>query len=98
MFLVDQVTFLARPPAHIELRLKGTTGIGDVAHSYGLDLPANPDNSLEQTICDHLEQDPTVDASIILGGTRLRVCEMVGSRIATVGLLPPDSGEEEAEE
>ncbi|HRP76169.1 MAG TPA: potassium/proton antiporter [Rhodocyclaceae bacterium] len=79
----------AEPLPDIELRLKGGTTAEDVRHSYGIHLPAGDKDSLERIVRECLTQDPAVDASVVLDGTTLRVCEMVGSRIATVGLIPP---------
>ena len=75
-----------------ELRLKGSTRVEDVRNAYGIHLPAADSDSLEAVIRKALEQNPAVDAGVVLGDARLRVCEMVGERIATVGLLPT-SGE-----
>lgn len=84
----SQVSTTAEPLPHTELWLKGQTRIEDVRHSYGVQLPAVDHDSLEATILKHLDQEPTVGASITLEGATLKVREMVGSRIATVGVLP----------
>jgi len=78
----------AEPLPHVELRLKGTTKVEDVRNSYGIRLPAPDQDNLEAVIRKRLEHEPAVEANLALDGTRLRVCEMVGTRIATVGLLP----------
>jgi len=76
------------PLPHAELRLRGSVSVADVRNSYGIDLPAADENSLEKVIRECLEHDPAVDEGVVLNGTRLRVCEMIGPRIATVGLFP----------
>lgn len=77
------------PLPDLELRLKGSTRVEDVRNSYGIHLPAADGDSLERVIRERLKQDPAVDEGLVLDGTRLRVCEMIGPRIATVGLLLP---------
>lgn len=76
------------PLPRVELRLKGTTKVEDVRNSYGIRLPAPDQDNLEAVIRQGLAQEPAVEAGLVLDGTRVRVCEMVGTRIATVGLLP----------
>lgn len=73
---------------HVELRLKGGTRVEDVRHSYGINLLADDGDSLESIIRQRLEQAPAVDTSVVLDGICLSVRELVGSRIATVGVLP----------
>lgn len=80
----------AEPLPHVQLRLKGSTRVEDVRHSYGLQLPAGDKDSLEDILRAALAQEPVVGASVVLDGARLAVCDMVGARIATVGLLPPE--------
>jgi potassium/hydrogen antiporter len=50
-------------------------------------LSVDNKDSLESIIRQHIK-DPVVGASIVLNGIRLSVHEMVGSRIATIGVLP----------
>jgi cell volume regulation protein A len=84
----------AEPLPEIELRLKGSTNAEDVRNSYGLQLPAGDKDSLDRIIRNALAQEPVVGAKVVLDGVRLCVREMVGTRIATVGLLPlPVEGE-----
>lgn len=78
----------SEPLPHVELRLRGSASVADVRKSYGIHLTAADEDSLEKVVRERLEQSPAVDGIVVLGGTRLRVCEMIGSRIATVGLLP----------
>lgn len=78
----------AEPLPYVELQLKGSTRAEDVRHSYGIHLPVGDSDSLDGIIRESLGQELVVGASVVLDGTRLRVCEMVGSRIATVGLFP----------
>lgn len=77
----------SEPLPDIELRLKGSVRAEDLSHSYGIDLPIDNKDSLESIIRQHIK-DPVVGASIVLNRTRLSVHEMVGSRIATIGVLP----------
>jgi cell volume regulation protein A len=69
----------------VELRLKGTTKIEDVHHSYGLRLTAAAEECREAVVLKNLEQAPAIDARVALGGATLRVCEVVGTRLATIG-------------
>lgn len=88
----SQVSKTPEPLPDKEIRLKGTTRIEDVRHSYGLHLTGPDQDSLEATVLKHLEQEPAVGATITLEGVTLRICEMVGARIATVGVQPaPDT-------
>jgi cell volume regulation protein A len=72
----------------LEIRLKGNTRVEDVRNSYGIDLAIAENDTLETVVRRHLEEEPKVDATIVLNGNKLRVCEILGTRIATVGLLP----------
>lgn len=77
----------AEPLPDFELRLKGGTTVEDVHNSYGVRLTAADDDTLESVIRQHLDADPKVGSAVTVDGTRLAVCEMVGPRIATVGML-----------
>lgn len=81
----------AEPLPHAELRLKGGTTAEDVRNSYGVQLPAADRDTLDSIVRQHLDREPALGATIELDGHRLRVCDMVGQRIATVGLLAADS-------
>lgn len=81
----------AEPWPSTELRLKGTTRIEDVHHSYGLRLTAADEDTLETVVFKNLEQAPSIDATVSLGGATLRVCEVVGSRLATIGVAPTEA-------
>lgn len=81
----------AEPWPSTELRLKGTTKIEDVHHSYGLRLTAADEDTLEAVVLKNLEQAPSIDATVALGGATLRVCEVVGMRLATIGLTPTEA-------
>lgn len=88
----------AEPLPKIELRLKGGTTVEDVRNSYGVVLPAADADTLDSVIRKNLDQAPKAGADVLLDGIRLRVCDMVGPRIATVGMLdtrpdePPSPG------
>lgn len=75
----------------IELRLKGGTKVADVYNSYGIDLATSGDESLESVIRRHIEEEPDVGSSVTLNRTRLTVCEKIGMRITTVGLLAAEA-------
>jgi potassium/hydrogen antiporter len=72
----------------IELRLKGTTRVDDLRGSYGIVLGVPDQLMLDAVIRQQLGDAVTVGTRLVLNGTVMRVCEMVDSRIATVGLLP----------
>lgn len=86
----------AEPLPRIELRLKGSTRVEDVRNSYDVELGPDEDAALESLIRRHLDHAPVHEAEVMLDGTRLTVREMVGSRIATVGILPAVCGSAEA--
>tara|TARA_B110000438_G_scaffold71312_1_gene71507 strand:- start:3449 stop:5182 length:1734 start_codon:yes stop_codon:yes gene_type:complete len=70
-----------------ELRVKGTTQVIDITHSYGIDITEDPQETLEQVIkTKHLGQ-PTDNTVLELGNVKLYVREMVNQRIITVGIL-----------
>lgn len=73
-----------------EFRLKGTTKIGDIAFSYGLQLGTNDDESLDNAIRNALSGPAEKGASVELNGISVEIREMVGSRIVTVALKVPD--------
>lgn len=70
-----------------ELRLKGTTRVADLRNSYGIELAAADEETLDALIRRELGVQPTVDAAVEVGDLVLRVSEMVDLRIVTVGLL-----------
>lgn len=74
-----------------ELLLKGNTLVSDIADSYDIHLDADGQLPLEQLLRQHLPEPPAADNSIVLGKARLRVHELVGSRIATVALSCPEA-------
>ena len=69
-----------------ELRLKGTAQVGDVTFSYGLQLDGDDDASLEDVIRNALLTPAEEGASVTLNDVTLYIREMVGTRIATVGI------------
>ena len=72
-----------------ELKLKGTTRVEDVLHSYGIALAAAPEATLDEVLRQALAEKPQPDATAESGGVLLTVRDMVGPRITTVGVLPP---------
>ena len=76
-----------------ELKLKGYTKVADLKHSYGIELSANDNLSLDGVLRQSLTDEPTLGASKDFGEVILHVREMVGSRIATVGIVPNSANE-----
>ena len=74
------------PLPRAELRLKGSTRVEDLRNSYGIVLTAADDESLDAILRLRLSQKVAVGAVIELEGTTLKVHDVVGTRIATVGL------------
>ncbi len=72
-------------PGH-ELCLKGATTADEIRLSYGLILASGADDTLEQVIKQQLST-PAIGDESMLGNVRLRVNDMVGSRVTSVGLL-----------
>lgn len=72
-----------------ELKLKGTTRVQDIFHSYGIALAASPEATLDEVMRQALVEKPQPEAAVESGGVLLTVRDMVGPRITTVGLLPP---------
>ena len=68
-----------------ELRLKGTTTVSDIHGSYGLKLSVDESHRLADLFSSSANQ-PSVGDSIQLGDVTLSVREIIGNRIATVGL------------
>ncbi len=75
-----------------ELKLKGTTKVEDVLHSYGIPLAAAGQSSLDVVMREALGEQTELNARVIIDGVPLHVREMVGQRIATVGIVPPQPG------
>lgn len=74
-------------PNH-ELRLKGTTAVGDIYSSYGIQLAADNHLTLEGLLRRTVSEDLQLDTSIRSGDVLLIVRDMIGSRVVTVGLIP----------
>src|SRR5690554_3783985 len=79
-----------------ELRLKASTRVSDIFNSYGIYLGEEDKNlSLEQLIRNYVTQgEPEVGTELEREGVRLRVHDMLGTRITTVALTPPASSED----
>lgn len=70
-----------------KLRLKGTASLGDLKASYNITLANNLELSLDSFIKHLLSDEALQEGSLVQGGDfSLEVNEMVGQRIATVGL------------
>lgn len=72
---------------HTELKLKGTTTVEDIRRSYGIQLPAPDSQSLDALMRSTLTIEAEDDACVKLGNITLCIRDMVGARIATVGLV-----------
>lgn len=78
------------------LRLKGATTVEAVRNAYGIALDGRDGTSLDNLLRRQLEAEtPAEGDQVISAGTRLEVLDMVGERIATVGLQTPLSTPEE---
>jgi cell volume regulation protein A len=73
-----------------ELKLKGYTKVEDVQHSYGIELGLDGHLSLDEALRQALTDEPSLNASKNFGEVTLYVREMVGQRIATVGIAPTE--------
>jgi len=74
----------------LELRLKGSTRIQDIRNSYGIDLGLEDGLSLQDVMRDYASDQAEPGYSVVLHGVRLKICNMVGERIATVSLAPAE--------
>jgi len=70
-----------------ELRVKGNTSVASIAYSYDIHIAAEPNDTLEQVLKTSLNSLPKVDDFIELDDVKLTICEMVGDRIITVGII-----------
>ena len=70
-----------------ELRVKGNTSVASIAYSYDIHIAAEPNDTLEQVLKTSLNSLPKVDDFIELDDVKLTICEMVGERIITVGVI-----------
>lgn len=70
-----------------ELCLKGFTKVADLQHSYGIQLPADEDLSLNEILIQAFEGNPIQGASKEFGDVTLFVREILGKRITTVGII-----------
>ncbi|MFA7554291.1 MAG: potassium/proton antiporter [Spongiibacteraceae bacterium] len=83
---ITEANYQALPQG--ELRLKGYTKVEDIKHSYGLELSVDASLSLDEVLRQTFAGEPTLDAGKDFGNVTLYVREMVGQRIATVGIAP----------
>ena len=82
---------------HAELRVRGATTVTHIQSSYGISLEApNQHTTLDQLLRQALSDEPQVDDSVTMQEFTLYVRQMVGKRIATVGLVanqPPEEAD-----
>ncbi|WP_194090957.1 potassium/proton antiporter [Vibrio hibernica] len=71
-----------------ELCLKGYTKVGDIQHSYGIELLMESHLSLDEVLNHAFAGNPIEGASKDFNKVTLFVREMVGQRVVTVGLMP----------
>lgn len=69
-----------------ELRLKGSTRVEDLRHSYGIDLAVEPQLTLDQLLRRELAEDLKDSGGLVLDNVCLQVRGMIGNRVTTVGL------------
>ncbi|PSJ45060.1 potassium/proton antiporter [Zobellella taiwanensis] len=69
-----------------ELRLKGSTRVEDLRHSYGIDLAVEPQLTLDQLLRRDLAEDLKDSGGLVLDNVCLQVRGMIGNRVTTVGL------------
>lgn len=74
-----------------EMRLKGSTTIGDIRSSYGIELDAEDHLTLEALLRQALAEEPAAGTSLTLSGAVLTVRDVIGTRLVTVGLQPQSS-------
>lgn len=72
-----------------ELKLKGTTKVEDILLSYGIALAALGESSLDAVLREALGGKAELNAVVTIDEVSLYIREMIGQRIATVGLVPP---------
>lgn len=77
-----------------ELRLKGSTRVEDLRHSYGIDLAVEPQLTLDQLLRRDLAEDLKDSGGLVLDNVCLQVRGMIGNRITTVGLRPLPQAED----
>ncbi len=73
-------------PSGTVLRLKGMTRLEALRRSYGIELQAAKNLSLEQLLIEACETEPSVGATLDRDGVNLKIEEMDEARIATVAL------------
>lgn len=77
-----------------ELRLKGSTRVEDLRHSYGIDLAVEPQLTLDQLLRRELAEDLKDSGGLVLDNVCLQVRGMIGNRVTTVGLRPLPQAED----
>lgn len=69
-----------------ELMLKGSTRIMDIRNSYGIELPAGDQVTLDELLRSQLKDQLELNAALLLKGLQIRVRGLIGERVATAGL------------
>ncbi|MBP5978957.1 MAG: potassium/proton antiporter [Halomonas sp.] len=68
------------------LRLKGSTSVGEVLHSYGLTLDDDMACTLDTLLHERLPDSPSEGDELVLGDVTLSVLGVLEGRITTVGV------------
>ncbi|MGP8291064.1 potassium/proton antiporter [Vreelandella zhanjiangensis] len=68
------------------LRLKGSTSVGEVLHSYGLTLDGDMACTLDTLLHERLPDSPSEGDELVLGDVVLSVLGVLEGRITTVGV------------
>lgn len=68
------------------LRLKGSTSVGEVLHSYGLTLDDDMTCTLDKLLHERLPDSPSEGDELVLGDVTLSVLGVLEGRITTIGV------------
>lgn len=68
------------------LRLKGSTSVGEVLHSYGLTLDDDMTCTLDKLLHERLPDSPNEGDELVLGDVTLSVLGVLEGRITTIGV------------
>lgn len=85
--LSDAIEEVSNELPNQDLRLKGSTKIDDLRHSYGLFIQEEDKHmTLDSLLRNTLARQPSAGNSMHIEGLTLAVLETLGRRITTVGL------------
>lgn len=73
--------------ADAELRVKGSTKVQELEHSYGISLPLAGQETLDSVLRQALDGHAALHQKVGFGDVELGVSAMVGSRISTVSVV-----------